>query len=108
MQGSTGGFDVRTRTSHASQNRSCVRDLAVADEPVGIPISRRAGLMGASALAGGGLRGLAIAAGMVAVFGGAPAFAACCSTNTGTPGTCAATLPSAVNSEAVGRGARAN
>ena len=68
---------MRTRTSHASQNRARVRDLAVADEPVGVPISRRAGLMGASALARGALRSLAVAAGMATVFGAAPAAAQC-------------------------------
>ena len=51
--------------------------LAVADEPVGVPISRRAGLMGASALARGALRSLAVAAGMATVFGAAPAAAQC-------------------------------
>ena len=47
-----------------------VHDIAVAGASTGISISLRARLMGASAIAGGALRGLAIAAGMVTVFGG--------------------------------------
>jgi hypothetical protein len=61
-----------------------VHDVAVAGASTGISISLRARLMGASAIAGGALRGLAIAAGMVTAFGGAPALAVCFSGNAGT------------------------
>src|SRR5262249_56825035 len=51
-------------------------EIAVAREAISsIPVSRRTRLMGASAIAGGALRSLAIAAGVVTVFGAAPAFA---------------------------------
>src|SRR2546426_3801804 len=71
LQRRAGGLVVRTRTVKAVHNRSRIHDIALANEPIGIPISRRARLMGASAIAGGTLRGLAVAAGMVTVFGGA-------------------------------------
>ena len=63
--------------------------------------------MGESALTGGALRGLAIAAGMVTVFGGAPAFAQCLSTAAGFNGGCAAATATGVGSTAVGSGATA-
>jgi len=63
----------------AHQRGSHVRYIAVVDEVVSTPLSRRARLMGASALAGGALRGLAIAAGIVTAFGASPAFAQCAS-----------------------------
>src|SRR5256884_7909644 len=64
-------------------------------------------LMGASAIAGGPLRGLAAAAGMVTVFGGTPALAQCASTNTGFTGTCAAAAATGGDSTAVGQAANA-
>jgi hypothetical protein len=70
-----GGLDVKTGKLNANQSTPRVRDIAVAPEAICIPLSRRARLMGASAIAGGTLRGLAVAAGMVTVFGGAPALA---------------------------------
>jgi hypothetical protein len=48
-------------------------DVAVGSKPIKVAGNRRARLMGANALAGGALRGLAIAAGMVTIFGAAPA-----------------------------------
>ena len=48
-------------------------DVAVGGKPIKVAGNRRARLMGASALAGGALRGLAIAAGMVTIFGAATA-----------------------------------
>jgi hypothetical protein len=62
LQRRAGGLVVRTRTVKAVHNRSRIHDIAVVNEPIGIPISRRARLMGASAIAGGTLRGLAVAA----------------------------------------------
>jgi hypothetical protein len=69
-------------SSKATRNRAPVDRVAIPGESIGIPLSRRARLMGASALAGGAWRGLAIAAGMVTVFGGTPAFAGCQSSAT--------------------------
>jgi hypothetical protein len=66
-----GGLDVKAGKLNANQSTPRVRDIAVAGEATDIPVSRRARLMGASALAGGAWRGLAIAAGMVTVFGAA-------------------------------------
>ena len=68
-----------------------------------------AGIMGASAIAGGALRGLAIAAGIVTVFGATPAAAQCFS---GTGGTllmpaCNITAATGVASTAVGLSANA-
>ena len=108
LQRRAGGLVVRTRTVKAVHNRSRIHDIALANEPIGIPISRRARLMGASAIAGGTLRGLAVAAGMVTVFGGAPALAQCASTNTGFTGTCAAAAATGANSTAVGQAANAS
>jgi hypothetical protein len=48
-------------------------DVAVGSKPIKIAGNRRARRMGASALASGALHGLAIAAGMVTIFGAAPA-----------------------------------
>src|SRR5260221_6541296 len=56
------GADMKTAASRGSQNRPRVRDLALAGESIDMPLSRRARLLGASALAGGALRSLAIAA----------------------------------------------
>jgi hypothetical protein len=98
---------VRARTIKANQNRSHVDRVAVGCASIGIAMSRRARLMGASAIAGGTLRGLAVAAGMVTVFGGAPALAQCASTDTGFTGTCAATAATGANATAVGRAANA-
>jgi hypothetical protein len=66
-----GGLDVKKGKLKGNPSRPFVRDIAVACEATDIPVSRRARLMGASALAGGAWRGLAIAAGMVTVFGAA-------------------------------------
>jgi hypothetical protein len=81
------------KASRLNANRDDPRfpAIAVAGEPIGIAVSRRARLLGASALAGGALRGLAIAAGMVTAFGAAPALAQCFSDAGGTlSGSCAA------------------
>jgi hypothetical protein len=104
-----GGLDVKTGKPNANQSTPRVRDIAVACEATDIPVSRRARLMGASALAGGALRGLAVAAGMVTVFGGAPAFAGCQSSATDlSAGTsCAATASTGVQATAVGLNANA-
>jgi hypothetical protein len=108
LQRRAGGLVVRTRTVKAVHNRSRIHDIAVANEPIGIPISRRARLMGASAIAGGTLRGLAVAAGMVTVFGGAPALAQCSSNAAGTlSGSCAAAAATGANSTAIGLNANA-
>src|SRR5260370_16643368 len=56
------GADMKTAASRGSQTRPRVRDLALAGESIDMPLSRRARLLGASALAGGALRSLAIAA----------------------------------------------
>ena len=71
--------------SKAHRRGSHVHYVAVVDEAVSTPLSLRARLMGASALAGGALRGLAIAAGIVTVFGASPASAQCASGATGNP-----------------------
>src|SRR5262249_56088933 len=54
----------------------------IGGETIDIPVSRHARLLGASALAGGVLRGLAIAAGMVTALGASPVFAQCASSAT--------------------------
>src|SRR5262245_57613575 len=71
--------------------------------------SSRARLMGASALAGGALRGLAVAAGMVTVFGSAPASAQCFSGLVGNllTANCDITAATGINSTAVGLNANA-
>jgi hypothetical protein len=69
------GADMKTKRIKATRTGSPVDRIAVVCESMSIPGNRRARLLGASALAGGALRGFAIAAGMVTVFGGAPAFA---------------------------------
>jgi YadA head domain repeat (2 copies) len=110
LQRRAGGLVVRTRTVKAVHNRSRIHDIAVANEPIGIPISRRARLMGASALAGGALRSLAVAAGMAAVFGAAPAMAQCSSNAGGTlsgAGACAAAAATGTQSTAIGLNANA-
>jgi len=56
------GADMKTAASRGSQNRPRVRDLALVGESIAMPLSRRARLLGVSALAGGTLRSLAIAA----------------------------------------------
>jgi hypothetical protein len=94
-------------TSNANRRCAHLHHGAAAGESIDMPLSRRARLLGASALAGGALRSLAIAAGMVTVFGAAPAFAQCRSTDTGFTGTCAATAAIGANSTAVGSGANA-
>src|SRR5262245_51537429 len=82
-------------------------DIAVACQAIENAGSQRARLMGASALAGGALRGLAVAAGMVAAFGGAPARAQCFVNAVGTlSGPCFSTATGS-SSTAVGGGANA-
>src|SRR6266508_6791467 len=98
------GADMKTDRRNATQTGSPVYDIAVGCEAISIPVSRRARLLGASALAGGALRGLAIAAGMVTALGATPALAQCFS---GTPGVidgapCAATPAVDPNATAVG------
>ena len=70
------GVDMKTGKLKANPRTARVYDIAVGCE-ISIPVSRRARLMGASAIAGGALRGLAVAAGMVTVFGASPALAQC-------------------------------
>src|SRR5262249_45258852 len=89
-------------------------EIAVAREAISsIPLSpRRPRLMGASAIAGGALRSLAIAAGVVTVFGAAPAFAqvGCQSAATDLSagaGGCLATAATGGSSTAVGSAANA-
>src|SRR5262245_22869620 len=93
----------------AHRRGSHVDHVAVVDEAVSTPLSRCARLMGAIALAGGALRGLAIAAGIVTVFGASPAVAGCQSSATDlSAGTsCAATASTGANSTAVGLNANA-
>src|SRR5262245_54191680 len=67
----------------------------------------RAALLGSSALAGGTLRGLALATGMVVAFGASPAFAQCYSTMTGLAGDCTAVVPTGTNATAIGLNANA-
>ena len=78
------GLDMTAARCKAHRRGSHVDHVAVVDEAVSTPLSRRARLMGATALAGGALRGLAIAAGIVTLFGGAPALAQCFSGTGGT------------------------
>jgi trimeric autotransporter adhesin len=109
MSRGAGGLGVETGKLNANQSTPRVHDIAVAREAICIPLSRRARLMGASAIAGGALRSLAVAAGMVTVFGGAPAFAGCQSSATDlSAGTsCAATASTGTNSTAIGLNANA-
>ena len=60
---------MKTGKLNGQPEGSDVRIVAVADGVIGCPGNRRARLMSASALAGGTLRYLAVAAGMVTVFG---------------------------------------
>jgi hypothetical protein len=102
MSRRAGGLDMKTGKRDANRNGSRGDDVAAPHESICIPLSRRARLMGASALAGGALRGLAVAAGMVTVFGGAPAFAQCSSNAGGTlSGSCAAAAATGASSTAV-------
>src|SRR5262249_29532111 len=97
-----------TRTN-ANLHGQGVDQVADRGKPIDIAGSRRARLMGASALAGGALRGLAIAAGMATVFGAAPAFALDCQSGTSLSiisANCDATATGG-NATAVGSGATA-
>jgi hypothetical protein len=76
------GVDMKAGKLKSNRRTARVHAIVVAGESIDIPGGQRARLMGASALAGGTLRGLAVAAGMVTVFGGAPAFAGCQSSAT--------------------------
>jgi trimeric autotransporter adhesin len=93
----------------AEPEGSRVDEVAIAGESISISGSQRARLMGASALAGGALRGLSIAAGMATAFGATPAAAQCASGATGniTTAACDVTAATGVNSTAVGRAANA-
>src|SRR5262245_32067206 len=51
------------------------RNIAIGHESISTPTSRRGRLMAGSALAGGALRYLAVAAGMATVLGASPALA---------------------------------
>jgi trimeric autotransporter adhesin len=98
---------MKTRKLNANSSR--VHDITIAGAAIGVPVSRRAHLMGASAL-GGGARGLVIAAGMMTVLGAAPAFAQCSSDAAGTlsgGGACAADIAAGANSTAIGLTANA-
>src|SRR5262249_7840097 len=81
----------------------------IGGETIDIAVSRHARLLGASALAGGVLRGLAIAAGMVTALGASPVFAQCASsaTDLNGAGSCAATAATGTFSTAVGFNANA-
>src|SRR5262245_44441692 len=94
---------MKTRTN-ANSHGSQTDQVAAACKPIDVAGSRRARLMGASAIAGGTLRGLAIAAGMVTVFGAAPAMAQCFSGVGGNLllGGCQSTAATGINSTAVG------
>src|SRR5262245_36820522 len=63
---------MRTKKLPTKSNGSQVHKVAITGEAISIPLSRRARLMGTSAIAGRAWRGFAIAAGMVTVFGAAP------------------------------------
>jgi hypothetical protein len=105
---------MKTRRVNANRDDPRVHDIAVTGESPRIPISRRTRLMGASAVAGGALRGLAVGTGMMMAVGGTPAFAQvpalpCFS---GLPGalvtTCQAAPTPFLGSTAVGFAAEAN
>src|SRR5262249_1441778 len=84
--------------------------MAVAREAISsIPVSRRARLMGASAIPGGALRGLAIVSGMGTVVGASPALAQGFSGAAGVLDTpaCEPTAATSGSSTAVGLGANA-
>src|SRR5262245_36831277 len=78
------------RSCILNENKKAKLSGFVSDQTAGGGISilprRRARFMGASAIAGGALRGLAIAAGIVTVSGASPALAQCFSGAAG-PGT---------------------
>src|SRR5262249_55667001 len=97
---------MKTTRINANSHGPQADHVAVTCKPIDIAGSRRARLMGASAIAGGALRGFAIAAGMVTVFGTSPVLAQCQSTDTNFSGTCAATA-SGPASTAVGELANA-
>jgi hypothetical protein len=102
------GADMKTRGSNPNPRGLRVDlDVAAACKPIEMAGGRRARLLVASALAGGALRGLAIAAGMVTVFGAAPAFAACTSGATGNITTAACNTNPSIGAQAtaVGTGA---
>jgi hypothetical protein len=100
---------MKTGRLEAEPHGSQVHDIAIADEAINIPVGRRARLMGATAIAGGALRGLAVAAGMATVFGAAPAAAQCFSGTVGTllMGPCDISAATGGNATAVGSFARA-
>src|SRR5262249_27636665 len=105
------GADMKTTRINASAHASHVDHAVVAWKPIEIAISHRTRLMGASSIAGGALRGLVVAAGMVTVLGASPALAQCFSgggsgLTTGGAG-CDAVVPAGANATAVGQGANA-
>jgi hypothetical protein len=76
------GAEARNgRICNLNENEKVKLSGFVSDQTAGggtsILLSRRARFMGASAIAGGVLRSLAVAAGMVTVFGSSPASAQC-------------------------------
>jgi YadA head domain repeat (2 copies) len=106
------GADMKTTRINATSLGPHVNHVAAAHKPIEIAGNRRARLLGASALAGGALRGLVVAAGMATVFGGAPALAqvGCQSAATDLSagaGGCLAAAATGVASTAVGRSANA-
>ncbi len=99
-----GKLKANPRTVH-------VHGIAVAGDSISIPRSRRARLLGASALAGDAFRSFAIAAGVVTALGTAPAFAQVgCQSDTSdltAGGSCLAAAATGANSTAVGFNANA-
>src|SRR5262249_59604661 len=67
---------MKTGKLKAQANNPRLHDSGLAPPPL-INVGRRARLLGASALAGGAIRGLAIAAGMATGVGASPALAPC-------------------------------
>ena len=96
-----GKLKANLRTVH-------VHGIAVAGDSISIPRSRRARLLGASALAGDALRRLAIAAGVVTALGASPAFAQNAILDPGlAAGVCLPAAATGTNSTAVGFNANA-
>src|SRR5262245_56218877 len=100
---------MRTGKLNVKADKPRLHDRGLAPPPlINVSISRRARLLGASALASGALRGMAIAAGIVTVFGGSPTSAACLSTNSGFAGTCIGSASLGIHAHAVGENANAD
>jgi hypothetical protein len=73
------GADMKTTRINATSLGPYVNHVAAAHKPIEIAGNRRARLMGASAIASGGLRSLAAAAGMMTALGASPVLAQCLS-----------------------------